>query len=95
MNDLVARTCCVVPSRVLKLLLLLGIVGGVGLSIAKVMGLIVPSELIIGLVGFFFTGAILAGHGLSILRKPGLVLLVGTISMLVALRCQHLILKLF
>ncbi|SEA67794.1 MAG: hypothetical protein QJT81_06690 [Candidatus Thiothrix putei] len=93
MNDLVARTYCAVPSEVLKALLFTGIAGVIFLSIARLMGVEIPSALIVGLIGFFFVGAILASHGLSILRKPGLVLLVGTVSIVAAVQLQDAILN--
>lgn len=93
MNDLVARTYCVVPSEVLKALLLAGVVGVIFLSIARLMGVDVPPALIVGLIGFFFAGAILVSHGLSILRKPGLILLVGTVSIIAAVQLQNAILS--
>jgi hypothetical protein len=92
MNDLVARTHCVVPSEVLKALLVAGVAGVIFLSVARLMGVEVPAALIIGVIGFFFTGAILASHGLSILRKPGLVLLIGTVSIVAAVQLQEAIL---
>ncbi len=94
MNDLVARAYCVVPAELLKSLLVAGIAGIIFVSIARVAGMEVPVGLIIGLVGFFFAGAILVSHGLSILYKPGLVLLVGTLSILAAIRLQNTILSL-
>jgi hypothetical protein len=93
MNDLVARTYCVVPSEVLKALLLAGVVGVIFLSIARLMGVDVPPALIVGLIGFFFAGAILVSHGLSILRKPGLILLVGAVSIIAAVQLQNAILS--
>lgn len=93
MNDLVARTYCVVPSEVLKALLFAGVVGLVFVSIVKLMGVEVPATLVVGLVGFFFAGAILVSHGLSILRKPGLILLVGTVSIVTAVQLQNAILS--
>lgn len=95
MNDLVARTYCVVPSEVLKALLFAGIGGGISLGIARVLGINVPPELIVGLIGFFFAGAILVSHGLSILRKPGLILLLGTVSIIAAVQLQNVILSIF
>lgn len=94
MNDLVARTYCAVPSEVLKALLVTGIAGVIFLSIARLVGVGVPAVLIIGVIGFFFVGAILASHGLSILRKPGLVLLIGTVSIAAAVQLQDAILSL-
>ncbi|EIJ35897.1 hypothetical protein [Thiothrix nivea] len=93
MNDLVARTYCVVPSEVLKALLFAGVVGLVFVSIVKLMGVEVPATLVVGLVGFFFAGAILVSHGLSILRKPGLILLVGTVSIVTTVQLQNAILS--
>lgn len=95
MNDLVARTYCTVPSEVLKALLLAGIFGGISLGVARGIGVNVPPELIVGLIGFFFAGAILVSHGLSILRKPGLILLVGTVSIITAVQLQNAILSIF
>ncbi len=92
MNDLVARTYCVVPSEVLKALLFAGVAGIIFLSIARLMGVDIPPALIVGLIGFFFAGAILVSHGLSILRKPGLILLVGTVSIVAAVQLQNAIL---
>lgn len=92
MNDLVARTHCAVPSEVLKALLITGIAGVIFLSIARLLGVNVPAALIIGVIGFFFVGAILVSHGLSILRKPGLVLLIGTVSIVAAVQLQDAIL---
>lgn len=94
MNDLVTRAWCVVPAELLKSLLLSGIVGIVFVSIAKMAGMEIPAELVIGLVGFFFVGAVLVSHGLSILYKPGLVLLVGTTSIVTAISLQNAILGL-
>lgn len=93
MNDLVARAYCVVPSEVLKALLFVGIGGVIFLSIARLAGINVPPALIVGLIGFFFAGAMLASHGLSILRKPGLVLLVGTVSIIATVQLQDAILR--
>ncbi len=92
MNDLVARAYCVVPSEVLKALLFAGIGGVIFLSIARLVGMTVPTALIVGLIAFFFAGAMLASHRLSILRKPGLVLLVGTVSIVAAVQLQDAIL---
>ncbi|HRJ51655.1 MAG TPA: hypothetical protein PLE99_02720 [Candidatus Thiothrix moscowensis] len=94
MNDLVARTYCVVPSAVLKALLFAGIIGGLFLGVARVLAVDVPAELIIGLIGFFFSGAILASHRLSLLRKPGLVLLFGSASIVAVVQLQGIILTL-
>lgn len=93
MNDFVARAYCVVPSEVLKALLLTGITGLIFLGIARLMGVVIPPALIVGLIGFFFAGAILVSHGLSILRKPGLILLVGTVSIITAVQLQNAILS--
>lgn len=94
MNDLVARTYCAVPSEVLKALLITGIAGVIFLSIVRLMGVDVPATLIIGVIGFFFAGAVLVSHGLSILRKPGLILLIGTVSIVAAVQLQDAILGL-
>jgi len=91
-NDLVARAYCVVPSEVLKALLFAGIGGGFFLSITRLIGVNVPLALIVGLIGFFFAGAMLASHRLSILRKPGPVLLAGTVSIVAAVQLQDAIL---
>ncbi|UOG93584.1 MAG: hypothetical protein L3K52_07600 [Candidatus Thiothrix sulfatifontis] len=94
MNDLVVRPHCAVPSEVLKALLVAGIAGVIFLSIARLMGVNVPAVLIIGVIGFFLVGAVLASHWLSILRRPSLVLLVGTISIVAAVQLQDAILSL-
>ncbi|MBU0656643.1 MAG: hypothetical protein KJ914_16095 [Gammaproteobacteria bacterium] len=94
MNDLVARAYCVVPAELLKSLLISGIVGIVFVGIARVIGMDIPAELMIGLIGFFFAGAILVSHGLSILYRPGLVLLVGITSIVAAVHLQDAILSL-
>ena len=93
MNDLVARAYCVVPSEVLKALLFAGIGGGIFLSIARLAGMNIPSAVMIGLIGFFLAGAMLASHRLSILRKPGLVLLGGVICIMVTVHLQDAILR--
>lgn len=93
MNDLVARAYCVVPSEVLKSLFFAGVVGLIFLSTARLAGVEIPAGFIVGLIGFFFVGGILVLHGLSILHKPGLVLLVGTVSIVTAVQLQNAILS--
>lgn len=94
MNGLVKRTYCVVPSEVLKSLFFTGVIGVILVSVARLASISIPAQLIVGLIGFFFVGGILVLHGLSILRKPGLVLLVGTASISAAIQLQHAILHL-
>ena len=93
MNDLVARAYCVVPSEVLKALLF-AVSGALFSSVSHAWWVCnVPPALIVGLIGFFFAGAMLASHRLSILRKPGLVLLVGTVSIIATVQLQDAILS--
>lgn len=94
MNDLVSRAYCVVPAGVLKALLFAGIVGLVFVGLFRLMGIAIPVHLTVGLVGFFFVGAVLVLHGVSILQKPGLVLLVGTVSIVTLVQMQQAILSL-
>jgi hypothetical protein len=93
MNNLLVRQSCTVPTELLKTLLFIGIVSGVILSAARLFGLEVPPILIVGLVGFFLAGAVLASHELSILRNPGVVLAVGLVSLVVLVRLQNMILE--
>lgn len=95
MNGLAVRAYCVVPTEVLKALFFIGIGGLLLIGAARMAGIFVPLEWVVGLVGFFFAGAILAVHGLSLLRKPGLVLLFGVSAVVAAVLWQDLILSLF
>ncbi len=93
MNNLLVRQACTVPTELLKTLLFIGILGGIVLSVARLFGLEIPPILIVGLVGFFLAGAVLASHELSILRNPGVVLVVGLVSLLALARLQNMILE--
>lgn len=95
MNELAARAYCVVPSELLKALLFIGIGGLLVVGAARFANIFVPMEWVVGLVAFFFAGAILVSHGLSILRKPGLVLLLGVASIVTVVQLQEVILAIF
>ncbi|MDD5392270.1 MAG: hypothetical protein PHE17_04555 [Thiothrix sp.] len=92
MNEMTASATCTVPSEVLKASLLVGVIGVVSLTLARLAGVGVPMSWALGLIVFFFVGAILVLHWLSILRKPGLVLLVGTLFIVGAVYLQDTIL---
>jgi hypothetical protein len=72
----------------------LGVAGVISVSSIRLVGLGVSHNVIIGLIGFFLVGAVLVLQGLSILRKPGLVLLVGVTTIAALVRFQYEILSL-
>lgn len=93
MNDLVKSAYCVVPAVVLKALFFAGINGIIVISILRLLDIVIPAEFIISLVAFFFVGAVLVSHGMSILRCPSLILLVCTVLIISLLQLQTFILN--
>jgi hypothetical protein len=94
MNRLSGHGGCIIPPEVFRSLFVLGVAGVISVSSIRLVGLGVSHNVIIGLIGFFLVGAVLVLQGLSILRKPGLVLLVGVTTIAALVRFQYEILSL-
>lgn len=94
MENLLVKPACAVSAGLLRGLLVIGVVAGLLVALARLSGLDVPPNVIVGLISFFLAGAMLVSHGLSILRKPGVILLVGVVLIGGFMRFQDSILKL-